>query len=335
MREFLDSRLEEPELVDHEGLRWLASMGARVRRAGLYGQLRALGDLQRPRGVLLLGPEARLIRAVLEPVCPVPMMAWQGARLPAWVGPLDMVAIVGTAGSADTVAAGAEAARRGATVLAAASENSELARAVAKPTSVLLRAEEGDPTASAVALLAVLGQLGLGPTVDVDLVAAALDLVAEGCSPLRDLSVNPGKVLAQQLAEHVPLIWGGTVLAHRAGRRLAEAVRRTSQVPALAADAAELLAVLSGVQPRDPFADPEDSPPQPLLVLLDADKATGYQAEQAGRLEAEALRTGVPVATMSSGEADLGRTTVEAYMTLLATGLYGAEYLRVGLGGMN
>lgn len=332
MNEFLDSRLEDPQLVDHQGLRWLAAMGARIRKAGLYEPERSVAHLQRPRGLLLLGPESRLLRAVLEPVCPVPMMAWHGPRLPAWVGPLDMVVIIGREDLSEVVRPASEAARRGALLLVAAEDDSELARIADRPSGITLRAESKDPTASAVAILAVLGRLGLGPAIDLELVAAAVDLVAEGCSPLRDLAQNPGKDLALQLADHIPLIWGGSVLANRAARRLAEAVRRASSVPALAADAEDLLAVLRGASPRDPFADPQHDALSPVLVLLDAQQATGSQLALANRLQAEAARTGLPVAELSSGDKDLGRCDVEAYMTLLASGLYGAEYLRIGLG---
>ena len=91
-RWFDDSRLEADDLADEESLWWLASAGARIRRAALSEPAGRLTRADRPRGVLVLGAEARLVRAVLEPACPVPFMAWPGPALPAWVGPLDLVA---------------------------------------------------------------------------------------------------------------------------------------------------------------------------------------------------------------------------------------------------
>lgn len=332
MNEFDDARLEDPALTEHEGLRWLASAGARVRRMGLTDPLGELARSDRPRGILMVGPEARLIRALIEPVCPVPFMAWSGQHLPAWVGPLDLVVIVDDEDPASGVAeVGAEAARRGATLLVAARARSRLQEVTASSDTTLVPVDEPDATAAAFALVSLLGQLGLGPRIHLETIADAVDLVAQACSPRHDLSSNPGKQLALELADHVPLIWGGTVLASRAGRRLGEAIRRVAGVPALAADASELIAVLKRVDRRDPFADPDDASHQePVLVLLDADKARGSAAQLAGALERHAEAVGVRLSRISTGGTDYELADVEAYATLLAHGLYGAEYLRIG-----
>jgi len=83
-----------------------------------------------------------------------------------------------------------------------------------------------------------------------------MDQVAEECSPNADVAVNPGKDLAMGLADAQPLVWGGSVLAARASRRVAEALRAASGRTALAADADALLTILESAVPRDPFADP-------------------------------------------------------------------------------
>ena len=87
-------------------------------------------------------------------------------------------------------------------------------------------------------------------------VADALDDVAIACSPHRDLAVNPAKMLAIALADTTPLVWGGSVLAARAARRVAESVRRASGRTALAGDAEHLLPVLEAARRRDVFDDP-------------------------------------------------------------------------------
>lgn len=332
MIRFDDARLEAPQLAEHEGLRWLASAGARIRRMQPESALQQVDRSNRPRGVLLMGAEARLMRAVLEPVCPVPLMAWSEATLPAWVGPLDLVAIVDdqdpTSGLVD---ASAEAARRGATVLVAAGERSPLADVTSGAATTLMPGEEHDPTASAAALLMLFGQLGLGPQVNLEGVAEALDLVAEDCSPLRDLSANPGKELALALADHVPLIWGGSVLANRAGRRIGEAVRHASGVPALAADATEIAAVLRGTGRRDPFADPDDQPRTPMVLLLDVDDAPPPVSARVREIENLAEAASVRVSHVVSTGADYPLAPMERYVTLLARGLYAVEYLKIGL----
>ncbi|MDO5676995.1 MAG: SIS domain-containing protein [Propionibacteriaceae bacterium] len=332
--QFDDSRLESPDLEQHEGLRWLATAGARIRRVALAEPHGQLIRSDRPRGVLAMGAEARLVRGVLEPACPVPFMAWPGPGLPAWVGPLDLAVILG---SSDTpgwiVQCAAEAKRRGASLIVAAPEESELARVTASSATTLIPLTEDDPVAAAVSVLAALGELGLGPVVHPELVADAADLVAESCAPSRDLSENPGKELALVLADRLPLIWGGTTLAARASRRVAEAVRRACGRPALAADAGEIRTLLTAAEACDPFADPFDDAgqTQPVLVLLDdtklPDRLSGVAIDLADLAESRGLR----VVRISSGDPELGATDVERYITLLLKGLYGAAYLEIGL----
>ena len=72
-------------------LRYLAEGGARVRREAVASQDAAAEAVQRlsdgqPRAVVAAGPDSRLLRAVLEPVCPVPFVAWPGPGLPGWAG---------------------------------------------------------------------------------------------------------------------------------------------------------------------------------------------------------------------------------------------------------
>ncbi|NHB85689.1 hypothetical protein G7085_16725 [Tessaracoccus sp. HDW20] len=206
---------------------------------------------------------------------PVPFMAWPGPTLPAWVGPLDMVVVLGGYNSPEWVLhCAGEAARRGVALIVTAPEDSALAAAAASGGTTLIPTFEDDPVAAAVAALALLGDLGLGPIVHPEHVADAADLVAEACAPRLDLAANPGKELALELADGIPLVWGGTVLAGRASRRIAEALRRASGRPALAADASELDTLLGAVPVRDPFADPFDDAgdSRPVVVLLDDDK---------------------------------------------------------------
>lgn len=331
---FDDSRLEAPGLDAHEGLRWLAMTGARIRRAALTEPVGHLERADRPRGILALGTEARLVRAVLEVACPVPFMAWPGPGLPAWVGPLDLTVVLGDDDTPEWVLQCAvEAMRRGSSMIVAAPEHSRLAEETASPATTLIPTVEADSLSAAVAVLSLLGDLGLGPSVHTGHVADAADLVAEACAPGRDLSDNPGKELALCLADTLPLIWGGTVLAGRASRRVAESVRRACGRPALAADAAELDTLLCAVKPRDPFADPVDGPTdiQPCLVLLDDDKLTDRLSGVAERLARRADSVGARVARVSSGDKDLALSDVERYVTLLQRGLYGAAYLEIGL----
>lgn len=187
--------------------------------------------------------------------------------------------------------------------------------------------------AAAVAVLAHLGELGLGPLVHPEHVADAADLVAEACSPRLDLSNNPGKELALELADGLPLIWGGTVLAARASG-VSPSPCAGPAASGIALDASELDTLLSAVPARDPFADPFDdvNDVRPVVVLLDDDKLHDRLSGTAIGLQAKAEAVGVRVSRISSGDAELRASDVERYVTLLQKGLYGAAYLEIGLG---
>ena len=77
---FDDSWLDDPQAwhAADAVLRRLAEAGARLRRETVdaLDPIRGLADLSRPRAVIACGSEARFIRAILEPVCPVPFVAW-------------------------------------------------------------------------------------------------------------------------------------------------------------------------------------------------------------------------------------------------------------------
>ncbi|MBO0813144.1 MAG: hypothetical protein J2P23_14015, partial [Microlunatus sp.] len=271
------------------------------------------------------------VRALLEPTCPVPFLAWPRHGLPGWVGALDLVVVLATAGAdADLIATVREATRRGSQLIIACPQPSAIAEYVGRDT-IMLPTCTGDVLAAAVVMLAALHRMQLGPQVDPESVADAFDRVAEDCSPYVDVSENPAKDLALGLAEAQPLVWGGSVLAGRASRRVAEALRAASGRAALAADAGELLAVLDAVAPRDlfddPFEDPRPDERRPALVILD--DGTGDQLTRTAQnsLIGVAERADVrvcPVVHNSGGDLD-------RYAGLLQTGLYGAVYLAVGL----
>jgi hypothetical protein len=334
---FDDARLDDPDALaaaDLE-LRRLAEAGARVRReVGACAETLAsfAGD-DLPRAVVAAGAEARLLRAVLEPSCPVPFVAWPGPGLPGWAGGLDTVVVIARS-SGDTAAtsAVAEATRRGCGLVLAADPHSAIAELAASRHTSLLPTTTGDSMAAAVALLKALHALGLGPDVEAETVAKALDDVAVQCSPFVSVAANPAKELAIALADASPLLWGGSVLAARAARRIAEAMRRATGRTALAADAEHLLPVLDAVAPRDVFADPFDDVPvpvRPVLLVLDDGTDAAQIREERGRLLSAAESAGVRVETL---RAEQGSSTAR-YASLLSHGSYAAAYVGVGLGG--
>jgi hypothetical protein len=317
-------------------LRRIAEAGARVRLESVTSAEPLAAAVSRlaespPRAIVAAGPDSRLLRAVLEPTCPVPFVAWPGAGLPGWAGTLDLVVVLAPDGTDVGTAAGvAEAVRRGCQLVVATPEDSLVGRHVPGRYSTLLPTVTGDQLATAVVMLDLLDRLGLGPDTDAEVVASALDAVAISCSPYRDLAINPAKLLASGIAETSPLLWGGTVLAARAARRIAELLRRASGRAALAADAEHLLPVLAAASIPDVFADPfadEDGDLRPSLVILDDGSPDQVVADTRARLVGQADERGVRVETVTTeAEGDVAR-----YAALLATGTFAASYLRVGL----
>jgi Bacterial phospho-glucose isomerase C-terminal SIS domain len=333
---FEDALLDDPEALAaaDPALRRLAEAGARVRRevAAAEEGLASVGGEVRPRAVVAAGNDSRLLRAVLEPWCPVPFVAWPGPGLPGWVGALDAVVVMAqTRGDDSASSAVSEATRRGAALLVTCDPNSDVAEMAAGRYTTLLPVTTGDPLAAAVVLLQALHVLELGPDVDAEAVAVALDQVAEDCSPYHDIVQNPAKELALLLADVNPLLWGGSVLAARAARRVAEAIRRVSGRSSLAADADHLLPVLAAATPPDLFADPYESrstTAPPALVILDDGTQDSVVRVQRGRLMTGAEQHGVRVKTLTC---DRG-PEIARYASLLSQGSYAAAYLGVGLG---
>jgi hypothetical protein len=317
-------------------LRYLAESGARVRREAVGAGEAVLEAVRRlsdgkPRAVVAAGPDSRLLRAVLEPVCPVPFVAWPGPGLPGWAGSLDLVVVLAPQGDDPGTAAGvAEAVRRGCQLVVAAPEESLVGVHAQGRYSTVLPTQTGDQLAIAVVVLDLLDRVHLGPQTAPNVVADALDEIAVSCSPHKDLAVNPAKILAIGIADSNPVLWGGTVLAARAARRIAESIRRATGRTALAADAEHLLPVLEATAPADVFADPfADGGParRPALVLLDDGTGDPTVGETRDRLEQTARDHGVRVESISSAaDGDVAR-----YAAMLSTGTYAATYLQLGL----
>jgi hypothetical protein len=292
----------------------------------------ALDPESPPRAIVAAGADARLLRAVLEPLSPVPFVAWPGPTLPGWAGSLDLVVVLAPGGGdAETASAVHEAVRRGCSLITACPPHSILAEAAEGRHSTVIPTQTDDTLAVAVVMLQALHRLGVGPELDAEGVAHVLDDVAVRCSPHEDIANNPAKNLAISLADSQPLIWGGSVLAARAARRVAEGMRRTSGRPVLAADTDHLMPVLAGARRRDlfadPFADADTHQPRPVLLVLHDGAEQATIREQRGRLTSTAEGHDIRVQTIDAVEG----SEMARYAALLNTGLYAATYLGIGL----
>ncbi|WP_040161532.1 SIS domain-containing protein [Nigerium massiliense] len=333
MPEFDDGLLDDPQALEAADgvIRPLAEAGARLRReaAAAAAVLAGVEDEGRPRAVVAVGPEARLLRAVLEPSCPVPFVAWPSLGLPGWVGPLDLVVVLGGAGR-EAAAAVHEATRRGSRLIVTAPPDSPVAQEAGR-SATLLPSQTSDPLCGAITVLMALHRLGLGPVTDPSAIADVLDDTARACSYALDIAANPAKSLALELADALPLVWGGSVLAARASRRIAEALRAASGRVALAADFSELNPILAEARPRDPFDDPFDGAARdarPALVIVDDGAGDPAAAEHREVLEANAQVADARVCVLEH----LQDSSMERYAGVLQRGLFAAAYLQVGMG---
>jgi hypothetical protein len=333
---FFDQALDDTDALAgiDPVLREIAGLGAQVRLAVMAAAeaYAGLAADDRPRAVVAGGADGRLFRAVLEPGCPVPFVAWPHLGLPGWAGPLDLVVVVCVSGTgAEEVSVVAEARRRGCALLVAAPVDSPVHEAAMGRGTTFLPAGSADPTALAVPVLQALHLIGLGPEVPSEPVAEALDAVAERCAPAVTADENPAKEIALGLADNLPVVWGGSVLAARAARRVAEALRTASGRPSIAGDVAQLVPLLAAAPETDLFADPfEDGPSsmRPALLLLDDGADAPSIRASRSRLEAAANEASVRVQDVRAVDGpDVGR-----FAALLATGRFAAAYLALGLG---
>ncbi|MDR1767001.1 MAG: hypothetical protein LBR32_00950 [Propionibacteriaceae bacterium] len=331
--QFDDARLDDADALAaaDNRLRTLALAGARLRRAMLDAEplLSELAQEPRPRAIVAFGTESRLLRAVLEPTCPAPFVAWPRLGLPAWVGAIDLVVTMGATNPV-ALAAAREAVRRGCRVVVACPPDSELAMAAGSRDTTWLPGDPADMLSTAIIVLDALRRLGLGPVVDAEGVADSMDLVASECAARRDVAENPAKRVALELADVQPLVWGGSILAARASRRVAEALREATGRVVLSADADILAPLIRQAPPSDLFADPFDQADdcRPGLVVLDDGLGDELAVREAAGLQGDAQAAGVRVSRLDCLDGD----RVTRYACLLQRGLFAAAYLGVGLG---
>src|SRR6476619_3644321 len=159
---FDEARLDDEQALAGADvrLRWLAESGARVRReaaestTALDLALDRAASSGRPRAVIAAGPDSRLLRAVLEPSCPVPFVAWPHPGLPGWAGALDLVVVLAPDGSdTGSASAVAEAVRRGCQIVVACPPRSLVAEHAAGRHTTVLPTVSGDQLAIAVVML--------------------------------------------------------------------------------------------------------------------------------------------------------------------------------------
>ncbi|MEU4535373.1 SIS domain-containing protein [Streptosporangium sp. NPDC023825] len=328
-------------------LRAVADSAAQVRtsrRAALESGLSSLARDGRPRAVVVAGMGGSGIAGdILDVVCghgaPLPIVTVRSYRLPGWVGATDLVIAVSRSGrTEETLAVAAEAVRRGCRLLAVGGPDSPL-HAIARQAGAPFVPVPGGGQARAavwalsVPLVVAASELGLveaGEEVFEE-VAKRLEDLAHRCRPGSESFINPGKSLAMELAETVPMIWGSSPAAAVAARRWAGQLTTNGKYPAMWGELPEAghdqVAVLDGpLAQRDIFAD-ESGRSLRLFVLRDVEEHPRVirQREVSVRLAED---RGVPVTQIAAE----GTHPLERLATLIALGDFASTYLALGYG---
>ncbi|MCW2622081.1 MAG: Mannose-6-phosphate isomerase [Frankiales bacterium] len=226
----------------------VASSAAQVREAAHSAGEADLAELAtegRPRAVIVLGMGGSAIAGdVLASVagtgCPVPILSHRGYGLPAWVGAADLVIAVSCSGHTEETLSGLEeAVRRGSRLLVVGASGSPLHELGQRGRAVFVPVPQGrQPRASiwslSVPLLAAgqaLGLLTAGPT-ELEEAAIVLERLATACRPDGDSVTNPGKTLAGELTDTLPVLWGTSLIGGTAAYRFACQLNENAGSPA-------------------------------------------------------------------------------------------------------
>ncbi|HEY1319303.1 MAG TPA: SIS domain-containing protein [Streptosporangiaceae bacterium] len=353
MTQTAEERLDDQALLeaaDPAGmLRQVASSAAQVRtavRAAQETNLDGLVAASRPRAVVVTGMggsgiAGEVLAAVSGPGCPVQVATVHDYRLPGWVGAADLVIAVSCSGSTEeTLAAAAEAVRRGCRFLAVGGKGSPLASLAEQARAPFIAVESaGMPRSTlwglSVPLVVVAGRLGIvDVTADAcESAAAELERVSQQCRPGSESFLNPAKSLALELAGTLPMIWGTSPLAGVAAYRFACQLNENAKYPATLgllpeANHNQVVAFDGRFAPgAEPARTDEDWPTLPLRLVLLRDSNEHPQVarrrEESARLAAE---RGIGVTELAAaGEGPLGRLA-----SLVQLIDYATVYLAIG-----
>ncbi|GGL09064.1 SIS domain-containing protein [Planomonospora parontospora] len=344
-------RLDDPRWLE-EGdpsgmLRAVASSAAQLRtsyRAAREAGVSSLARDGRPRAVVVAGMGGSGIAGdVLAAVCghgaPLPIVTVRSYRLPGWVGATDLVIAVSCSGSSEeTLAAATEAVRRGCRLLAVGGPGSAL-EAIARQAGApfVPVASGGQPRAGlwalSVPLLAAAAELGLLRVDEetFETVAGRLEEIANRCRPVSESFINPGKSLAMELAETIPMVWGSSPLAAVAAHRWACQLNENGKYPAIWGEIPETghnqVVTFDGpLAERDIFAD-EAGRSLRLFVLRDAEEHPQVTRRREASVRLAHDRN-VPVTEIAAE----GTHPLERLASLIGLGDYASTYLALGYG---
>ncbi|MFC7644939.1 SIS domain-containing protein [Streptosporangium lutulentum] len=280
-----------------------------------------------------------ILNVVCGPGAPLPIVTVRSHRLPGWVGVTDLVIAVSCSGrTEETLATATEAVRRGCRLLVLGAPDSPLqaiARQAGAPFVPVVcgsqpRAAVWALTIPLIVAAAELGLLTAGEEV-FESVAERLEDIAHRCRPVSESFINPGKSLAMEIAETVPMIWGSSPLAAVAAYRWSCQLNENGKYPALWGEIPEVnhnqMAVFDGpLATRDIFSD-EGGRSIRLFVLRDVEEHPQVARRREISVRAAQDRD-VPVTQILAE----GTHPLERLATLIELGDYASTYLALGYG---
>ncbi|MEO3871279.1 SIS domain-containing protein [Nonomuraea sp. B12E4] len=325
----------------------VAASAAHVRtgyRIAVESHVARLASQGRPRAVVVAGMGGSgipgdILAAVVGNGAPLPIVPLRSYQLPGWVGATDLVIVVSGSGEAEeTVSVAVQAVRRGCTLLGVGAPGSQLEAVATQASAVYVPVPVTGQSRANVWLLTIplivaLAELRLLPA-DADLyerVAKSLEDMAHRCRPSSESFINPGKSLAMDLAENLPMIWGSSPVAGVAAYRLACQLNTNAKYPAMHGELPEachnqVVALDGPLAERDIFAD-APGPAIRLVVLRDVEEhpQVTRRREAAVRLAHE---RDVAVSELTAE----GVHPLERIASLVALGDYASTYLALGYG---
>ena len=311
-----------------EQLRAVATTGAQIRTGLRETNRDTIAEIisgGMPRTVIVTGMggsgiSGQVLEAVAAVHAQIPVVSHRGYLLPSWVNANDLVIALSASGrTEETIAAAAEAARRGCALVCITAVGSPLAEVAANarnawhvPVDVQGRMPRASMWTLLTPLLMIGNALGVTKVPDAALQEAAdiADDMSERCGIDVPLADNPAKQLGLEFAESLPMIWGtgevGPVASYRAISQLAE----NAKIPAIHGEIPESqhnqIVVLDGPfagveRAEDLFRDrTEDSPRSFRLVVLRDTVEHPQMAKRAEIVEELARRRQVPVTEVAA-----------------------------------
>ncbi|MGH3644262.1 MAG: TobH protein [Mycobacterium sp.] len=273
--------------ADREGLLRAASMaGAQMRTMAAAldeGVLEPLRSDQPPRTVVWVATRGAaeaagaMLAAALGGSTGAPIVV--ASEVPPWIGALDVMIVAGD-DPADPVlvSAAATGIRRGARVVVVAPDEGPLREVAAGRAAVvlaprLLVSDEFALVRYLSAGLAALQVVDSGMSVDLAVLADALDAEALRNSAGRELFTNPAKALAERLSGRDVVLAGGNAASVALARHVGAILLRVAQQPVAAVGLADALVALrrglassSTEYESSIFHDEEIDGPQPARV---------------------------------------------------------------------